>query len=213
MDDLFYFKKGVFGKPESLRNLEKKESAELLLMSDSHGDYNTVAHILKNYGSRVDALLFSGDGISDFLNYITIARHDEALRHTLPEIICIVSGNGDFKKYSFNPSQGKSDSGSESFLEFPDTIFLSVSCKKILLTHGHGFFVEDSFSNILNFASVKNCDIVVFGHLHIPYNQKMANILFINPGSVSRPRMGSKKSFALLKLQKDKDAVVEYINY
>ena len=47
-------------------------------------------------------------------------------------------------------------------------------------------------------------DIVIYGHTHIPGHEYYQNILFINPGSASRPKMSKKGSLAKIKLTKDK---------
>lgn len=65
--------------------------------------------------------------------------------------------------------------------------------KKILLTHGHEFYVDFEFDTISIYAKKQNCSIVVFGHTHVPLLKEANGILLINPGSTSRPRMGSKK--------------------
>jgi putative phosphoesterase len=47
-------------------------------------------------------------------------------------------------------------------------------------------------------------DIMIYGHTHIPAFERYQNILFINPGSASRPKTSRKGSVATLILVKDK---------
>ncbi len=37
-------------------------------------------------------------------------------------------------------------------------------------------------------------DVVVFGHTHEPFSETLGGILFLNPGSVTRPRGGTQPS-------------------
>ena len=47
-------------------------------------------------------------------------------------------------------------------------------------------------------------DIVVHGHTHIAGHEYYQNILFINPGSASRPKLSKKGSVVILTLTEDK---------
>ena len=51
-------------------------------------------------------------------------------------------------------------------------------------------------------------DIVVYGHTHIPSHKYYQNILFINPGSASRPKANKKGSVATLILTKNKSLCI-----
>ena len=47
-------------------------------------------------------------------------------------------------------------------------------------------------------------DVVVFGHTHEPYCETIGGILFLNPGSVTRPRGGHRSSLIRMTLDKVK---------
>lgn len=53
--------------------------------------------------------------------------------------------------------------------------------------------------------------VVIHGHTHIPRNEVIDGIRYINPGSPTRPRGGSKKSLARLTLKAGKVANVEFV--
>lgn len=53
--------------------------------------------------------------------------------------------------------------------------------------------------------------VVVHGHTHIPRDQMLDGIRYINPGSATRPRCGSKKSMARLTIEKGALTSVEFI--
>jgi len=43
-------------------------------------------------------------------------------------------------------------------------------------------------------------DVVLHGHTHVPRNEKRGNVLFLNPGCVTRPNRGSPPSVAWLEI-------------
>lgn len=47
-------------------------------------------------------------------------------------------------------------------------------------------------------------DVVVFGHTHEPYCETIGGILFLNPGSVTRPRGGHRSSLIRMALDNGK---------
>ena len=53
--------------------------------------------------------------------------------------------------------------------------------------------------------------VVIHGHTHIPRNQVLDGVRYINPGSATRPRGGSKKSMARLTIECGKVSKVEFI--
>ena len=218
MNSLEYFNKGIFASPEALEKLKSAEKARLILISDTHGNVDTIIDILGREGKRSDAVLFSGDGLADFLNYITISQYEKELMECMPPVAALVMGNCDSKKYVLNLDAGKTGAdfgfkkNPEQYLEFFEFIFLEACHKKILLTHGHEFYVDFELNTLLNFARQQDCSLAVFGHTHVPLIKEANGIFLINPGSASRPRMGSNKSYGILTMSKDKKPSMEFKN-
>ena len=46
-------------------------------------------------------------------------------------------------------------------------------------------------------------DVVLHGHTHVPRNERRGNVLFLNPGCVTRPNQGSPASVAWLEISDD----------
>ena len=79
-------------------------------------------------------------------------------------------------------------------LDFPilaDYAILDIGAAMIYLTHGHKFNEND-------LPPLKNCDILMNGHTHVPKYVNHATYTYINPGSVSIPKEGSKNSYMTL---------------
>ncbi len=50
----------------------------------------------------------------------------------------------------------------------------------------------------------ENADVLLHGHTHVPRNEKRGNVLFLNPGCVTRPNRGSPPSVARLEIANGK---------
>ena len=108
-----------------------------------------------------DHLIFLGDGIND----LGIYENDERVK--------IVRGNCDF----FSPEKYES--------------FLSVENVLIFFTHGHEYSVKSTLTRLYNRIEGLPVNIVCYGHTHRFSEDKINNITFHNPGSISCVRGGA----------------------
>lgn len=204
MNALVQTESGLLGSEEAVRNLSLSEKSRLLVVSDTHGHYEVFEAIMKEWGSQCDALIFSGDGMWDIVQYLEKAQAKTVLMKTLPPVIAFVAGNGDGDKYLINFSALSANSfyleNSESFIVVPRRQILHASGHSILIVHGHRHSVDVSRDVLVASARDINCSIAVFGHTHISLAEQKTNVLALNPGSPTRPRGSSVPSFAILKL-------------
>lgn len=63
--------------------------------------------------------------------------------------------------------------------------------QRLFLTHGHLFHPE-------NLPPLRECDVLVYGHTHIPVARRGEVCTLFNPGSVSMPKGGFTPSFGML---------------
>ena len=63
--------------------------------------------------------------------------------------------------------------------------------KRLFLTHGHIY-------NPDNMPKLRDKDLFIYGHTHIPKVDKVDNIYIINPGSISLPKEESTNSYGVL---------------
>ena len=78
-------------------------------------------------------------------------------------------------------------------LPFPilaDYCLLEVNGRTIFATHGHVFHPG-------NLPPLKEGDILLNGHTHVPANQDMGSFRYMNPGSVSLPKEGSARGYMI----------------
>lgn len=52
--------------------------------------------------------------------------------------------------------------------------------------------------------SVQNCDVLLHGHTHVPRDETIGAVRFLNPGCVTRPNRGAPPSVAFLTIAGDK---------
>ena len=89
----------LFGAQADIAALSQKQSARLLVISDSHGSESVIRSILQQFGSSCDALCFCGDGAQDLLSTFEAAATGKLAELTpahIPPVAALVRGNGDY---------------------------------------------------------------------------------------------------------------------
>ena len=109
MNRLIQFENGLIGDKKSIEILSQKESAKILLFSDSHGKTPLLREAILQKGKNVDCLVFLGDGSYDLTSILEESFSDEKIKEALPPVIAIVCGNGDSSHciVSFDVQTGK----------------------------------------------------------------------------------------------------------
>lgn len=144
---------------------------KIVVVSDTHGMVGNVIKLI-NKLDDVDLIIHLGDYLKD-----AIEIADKL------DVKCVyVKGNCDIF------SSGKVEE--EKILE--------IEGRKLLLTHGHKYNVKYGLDRLYYKVKELEVDIVLFGHSHISINEQYDNILFLNPGSTTYPKGGTKESVALL---------------
>lgn len=135
---------------------------KVLVISDSHQRLNTLIRIYEK--EKPDVVICAGDHSKD----------GEELSFIFPDTkFYIVRGNCDiFDRRHDNE------------------IIFELEGFKILLAHGHEYGVKYSYDSILERGKILDCDIVIFGHTHIPYLSKKETPILFNPGAVYENEYG-----------------------
>ena len=159
---------------------------ELLIFSDAHGSADGMRRALSRQLRAPDAVCFLGDGVLDAAD---MEREGRCVWHC-------VRGNCDW---------GALGAG------FAEERVLELAGHRLLLTHGHRYFVKEGLSRLLSHAASIDADIVLFGHTHEPTERVIPAgtvvdgvalsrpVYLFNPGSIGM-RAGS---FGTLLLSKD----------
>ena len=205
MNSLTQDKSLLLGDSKAINALAKKDSATLLVVSDSHYADSILYRIVKEYGPRSDALIFCGDGMSDIASIIEKAATEEAFSYCVPSVISIVEGNGDADRYPVvNPAYYKNKKESVyNELNVPLTQTVIAAGHKIFSTHGHRYALLNGTNALVAAAKKEKADLVFYGHTHIALAEQKPDMLVLNPGSCARPRGGQPPCFAFIKIKKD----------
>ena len=158
---------------------------KLMIASDIHGSAYYCKKMLEAYQKeQADKFLLLGDilyhGPRNDLPKDYNPKEVIAMLNPLKQELLCVRGNCDTEV-------------DQMVLEFPilaDYCFLELDGQTIFATHGHHF-------NPQNPPMLKDGDILLNGHTHIPANQNMDNYIYMNPGSVSIPKENSAQGYMI----------------
>ncbi len=150
---------------------------KLLVVSDIHGDYESLNKVIHN--ESFDRLIVLGDLLPYSYDYED--KLDDKIMNLLSKFknrLVLIKGNCDtfinFNAYG---------------LYAHDVISLTFNNHVVTFTHG----------NIYNkgFLPSYHGDIFMSGHTHIPMLIKEHEIIYCNPGSLGKPRGGSSKGYII----------------
>ncbi len=108
----------------------------------------------------------------------------------------------------FSIVQGNND----GYKQFPDRLIMPVGEHQIYICHGHRDMFFGHVDMLAEKAKENKCDIVFFGHTHIPFDAEIDGIRLVNPGSIWHNRDGSKPSYCIVTLN-GKEIKVEKMIY
>ncbi|MCI9683006.1 MAG: metallophosphoesterase [Lachnospiraceae bacterium] len=158
---------------------------KILIVSDTHGRDTTLKHLLAQV-KPIDMLIHCGD----------VEGSEDYIRGMADCPVHIVAGNNDF------------------FCELPKEEEFLIGKYRVLLTHGHYYYITMGTQMIKEDGRARGFDIVMFGHTHRPYLEQDKDIVVLNPGSLSYPRQeGRKPSYILMELDREGQAhfTINYI--
>lgn len=118
-----------------------------------------------------------------------ISLGDSELRHKYLQDLNILAIKGNY------PLDG--GIGYESVLE--------IEGKKIFITHGHKYAVRRDIRELVTKADETGVDVVLFGHTHIPFIDRINGVHYLNPGSIISPRTNHAPSYLILNVEKNKE--------
>lgn len=146
---------------------------KIAVISDTHGFIEEIVSDLM-HNAEVDKILHLGDFTKDAKKISNLTSKE----------VLVVKGNCDMLDKK-NPL--------ELCIEFE-------GCK-ILMVHGHEYNVKLGLTKLYYRAMEQGADLVLYGHSHILAIDKIDDILFLNPGSVTLPRSNNGKTYIYLDLE------------
>lgn len=146
----------------------------LCVFSDSHGFPDHMLRAIRK--EAPDAVFHLGDGEGDL----------HQVRREFPDLpVYSVRGNCDL------------------FSAAPALVRTEIGGKKIFAAHGHTYKVKyDRDYQTLRYAALEaDARIVLFGHTHIPYHERVWGMEIVNPGSIG---YGSRPGYAVVVIDGDR---------
>lgn len=114
------------------------------------------------------------------------------------------------------------DARSKEFMRgLPFDLRFDLGGNRVRLVHGSPrkvneyLFADKPAKTFERIARGADCDVLVFGHTHQPWIHAYADVLFVNCGSVGKPRDGDRRAaFAVLEASGSAvDARIERVDY
>lgn len=158
---------------------------KILIISDTHGRIENLKMVLWQE-KPLDLLIHLGD-----------IEGDEKRIEMLADCpVKAVAGNNDF------------------FSNLPGEREIRIGKYKVLLTHGHYYYVNAGIRYIKGAALDRGIDIAMFGHTHRPILEQDKGVTVLNPGSLSYPRQERRRpSYIVMELDENGEAsfMIKYI--
>ena len=156
----------------------------ILIVSDTHRHEENLEIVLQRE-KNLDMLIHLGDseGSEDYIR-------------TIAECPCyIVKGNNDY------------------FSDLNRDIKMTIGKYRVLLTHGHHYYVSLGTETIISEGRAQDMDIVMFGHTHRPLVDIREDITVLNPGSLSYQRQEGRIPTYIMMTIDDKEEAHYEIRY
>lgn len=148
---------------------------KIILFSDSHGHTKGMISVLER-NPDIEYVIHLGDYGSDI----------SAVNNNYPTILTeSVQGNSDKEKI------------------YPIEKVVQLVGKRIFITHGHAYNVGRNLTPILAKGHQEKADVILFGHTHVPFIERMEGILLVNPGSIYSQRIISGPTYAILEVTRE----------
>jgi len=156
---------------------------KLLIASDIHGSAYCCRLLLDAYlREKADRLLLLGDILYHG------PRNDLPDEYDPKSVISMLNAC----RQSVISVRGNCEAEVDSIvLAFPcmaDYMLIPIGCRTIFATHGHLYSTE-------HLPPLKDGDIFLQGHTHVPLCEYHSGILCLNPGSVSIPKNNTARSY------------------
>ena len=159
---------------------------KLMFASDIHGSAHYCRKMLDAFAREgAETLILLGD-----LLYHG-PRNDLPEGYAPKEVITMLNGVCDHLLCVRGNCDTEVDQMVLGFPILADYAILYLDGHRVYITHGHNFG-ED------NPPQLRDGDILLHGHTHIPACRDKGGFLYINPGSVSIPKEGSAHSYMVL---------------
>jgi putative phosphoesterase len=210
---------------------------KIAIISDIHANFHALQAIWTHLeNEQIDRIYCLGDlvGYGAFPNETvefirqneiptTMGNYDEGVGFDLHDCGCVYKDpvKDRLGRRSLKWSQEMTSLENKEFLQKLEFQIRIEDLKKdILLVHGsprkiNEYIYEDrpkaTFERI---AKLAGTDVLLFGHTHLPYQKSISGVLFVNCGSVGKPKDGNPNAgYVILKLGRKVEVEFKRVPY
>ncbi len=151
-------------------------------------------------------------------------NYDEAIGRDHDDCGCayVTAHDRELGRRSVEWTLAHTDADSKAFMRtLPFDLRFTMGGRRVRLVHGsprrvNEYLFEDKPASLYRrLAATADCDVLVFGHTHRPWIAEHGGVLFVNCGSVGKPKDGDPRgAFAVLELAGDRvEARIERVDY
>jgi putative phosphoesterase len=194
----------------------------IAIFSDVHGNLQALDAVLADIAAqKPDAVYCLGDlvGYGGNPNEVTerirrdgfptvMGNYDDGVGYDRDECGCAYTEERDrlLGDRSLAWTKAHTTAENKAFLKtLVKEIRFDADGKRILLVHGsprkmNEYLFEDrAISSFQRLAASSSADVIAFGHTHKPYTKEVDGVLFLNDGSVGKPKDGDWRAcYAIL---------------
>ena len=210
---------------------------KLAIISDIHANLHALQAVWADLEAmKPDAVYCLGDLIgygvhpNETIEFIRgrqiptiMGNYDEGVGFDMHDCGCIYKDpvQDRLGKRSLEWTQKITSRENKAYLQsLPMQIRIEENSPRLLLVHGsprkiNEYIYEDRpEATFERFSKLAGTDIILFGHTHLPYQKKVAEILFINCGSVGKPKDGNPQAgYVMLNIGKRSDVEFRRVTY
>jgi putative phosphoesterase len=210
---------------------------KLAIFSDIHGNFHALEAVWADIQKQnPDGVYCLGDLVGygaepneviDFIKTFNVAtvmgNYDDGVGFDLDDCGCVYKNAEDDRrgKQSLLWSRERVKPAHKEFLrKLPMLIRKTIGGQQFLMVHGsprkmNEYLYEDRpLATFEHVAKVAGCDILLFGHTHLPYQKRVGSTLFINTGSVGKPKDGDPRAgYVVLDLAKEPKVEFRRVRY
>lgn len=162
----------------------KGKFMKILVVSDTHGDSERLLEVADE-NKDFDVLIHLGDGERDFRD-LEVKYPNKGLVY--------VGGNCD---YGIHPNEHVAIAKGQKFF----------------CCHGHRYGVNYGIELLANAAIENECGFALYGHTHVPKIETLNGVQVMNPGSLTLPRGGSKRSYGVIEISDRGDVQMQIVPF
>jgi len=209
---------------------------KIAVISDVHSNIDALEAVLQDIENRsVDRIISTGDllGYLPYPNEVVDCfkknaiesikgNHDKKVsEHVFDQTLLSLKTQQEMQSSAslLYTSKTITDDNRTYLRNLPEQARLEIGHIKILFLHGSPrkideYLYEDEML-LKSISEEMKCDVLVFGHTHIPYHRVINHKHFINAGSVGKPKHGNaSSSYVVITIENNHITTeVHYVDY